>query len=114
MATFRLILILVFSTSVMAASSEERALQLNEEMDYLMSVAKKPKVWSQGNLPPRAERSGPREIEIPGIENLENKYFTDDVSFQAAKSEELKQYDEPTEEEAKKSYRVDGTVPKVH
>ena len=116
MRAYLAITVLLLAACAWANTQEERALQLNEEMDFLMSVAAKPKVWSSGNLPPRAKRSGPAPSQMEGIENVEDRYFTDEVNFKAAQAVEPKQVEdkEPTFEEAEDSYRVDGTVPKTN
>lgn len=111
MAIVPLILILV-SPAVLAQSREERALQLNEEMEFLMGNAAKPHIWRDGSLPARSLRSGPAPSQLEGIENLEDRFFRDEVSFQAARSEAPAE-EEPTFEEAERAYRVDGSVPKT-
>lgn len=103
----RWLLILLIIPAVHASTKEERALQLNEEMEFMMSVANKPVIWADGSLPPTSERSGPAPTQMEGIENLENRFFQDEVKFQAAQALEPS-----TETEAPDAdYRIDGTVP---
>ncbi len=92
--------------------TNEMAYLLNLEMESLMQTASKPKVWSSGRLPPRDQRSGPAPTQMEGVENLEERFFSDEVSFQAARSLEA-----PTEESEVKvkrkqrlKARPDGSV----
>jgi hypothetical protein len=114
MAIFKVIFLLLLSTPLLADSPEERALQLNEEMEYLMGVAAKPKVWSSGNLPPRSRRSGPAPSQMEGIENIEDRFFTDEVNLKAAKAAETtdREVESTDLDEEEADYRVDGSVPK--
>ncbi len=108
----RWLLIMSIIPTVLASTTHERALQLNEEMEYLMSVANKPRIWGEGSLPNRSERSGPAPTQMEGIENLENRFFQDEVKFQAAQALEPAVDEESSEDEAA-DYRVDGTVPQA-
>ena len=102
----RWLFILVIIPTVFASTKEERALQLNEEMEFLMGAAGKPVIWADGSLPAPSERSGPAPTQMEGIENLENRFFQDEVKFQAAQALDTSENAEET-----KDYRVDGTVP---
>ncbi len=92
--------------------SNEIAYLLNLEMDGLMQSAAKPKVWSAGKLPPRDQRSGPAPSQMQGIENLEERFFSDEVSFQAARSMDVNE--EEAEIKPKRKQRLkanpDGSV----
>lgn len=116
MATWHWPILLVLALPALADTTEERALELNQELEFMMGVAAKPRVWGKGSLPPRDKRSGPAPTQMPkGIENLEERYFSDEVSFQAAQAErtdaELEaSVDEPL---AAESERVDGMPPKA-
>lgn len=105
----RWLLILLILPTVFASTKEERALQLNEEMEFLLGAASKPVIWADGSLPAASERSGPAPTQMEGIENLENRFFQDEVKFQAAQALETP---EETDSETK-DYRVDGTLPKA-
>lgn len=112
---------LLFPLSVWAQSSTaERALILNEEMDYLLKAAPKVQVWSEpeANAAPdfRRRRNGVAPSQMPGVENTEERYFSDEVTLKAAASdrineepEEGSEYDEEARDDG---YRVDGTVPR--
>jgi|GEM_PF-6704363 len=104
----RWLFIMLIIPTVLASTTQERALQLNEEMEFLMSVANKPRIWGEGSLPSRSERSGPAPTQMEGIENLEDRFFQDEVKFQAAQALDTT---EDAEEESN-DYRVDGTVPR--
>jgi len=114
MKAYLAITLLFVSSSLLASSQEERAIELNEEMDFLMSVAAKPRVWSHGSLPPRSRRSGPAPSQMEGVEDIEERYFSDEVNFRAARAQSTKveEEKEPTFQDVEDSYRVDGTVPK--
>lgn len=92
--------------------SNEIAYLLNLEMESLMEVAAKPKVWSAGKLPPRDQRSGPAPSQMQGVENLEERFFSDEVNFQSARSLDVPE--ETTEETPQRKKRLkaspDGTV----
>ena len=105
----RCLLIMLIIPTVLASTTQERALQLNEEMEFLMSVANKPRIWGEGSLPNRSERSGPAPTQMEGIENLEDRFFQDEVKFQAAQA--LDTTEDESEDETVRDYRVDGTVP---
>jgi hypothetical protein len=95
-----------------ASSTEERAFLLNQEMEYLMSTASTPKVWGKGSLLPRNQRSGPAPSQIEGIENLEERFFSDEVRFQSARS--IEPEEAPQSESNSKNRRLrardDGTI----
>ncbi len=101
------ILLLLVAPQALAQSQTERALQLNEEMEFLLGSAGKPRIWRDGTLPPRAQRSGPAPSQMEGVDNLEKRFFSDEVSFQAARAE--RSNDESSSDE--QDYRVDGSVP---
>ena len=108
----RWLLILLIIPTVSASTKEERALQLNEEMEFLLGDAGKPVIWSDGSLPAASERSGPAPTQMEGVENLENRFFQDEVKFQAAQALGPA-VDEDAAEDERADYRVDGTVPKA-
>ena len=111
MAIWPLVFMLSSST-LLAQSREERALRLNEEMEFLLGVASKPHIWRSSELPSRLERSGPAPTQMEGVENLEQRFFRDEVNFQAARAEAVDD-PEPSFEEAEKAYRLDGSVPRT-
>jgi hypothetical protein len=112
MKTLTLIALAIISTQLFAFDSDEIAYLLNQEMEGLMKAAPKPKVWASGSLPSRNQRSGPAPTQMDGVENLEQRFFSDEVNFQAARSLEV-QPEEDSEKKSKSSRlraRPDGTV----
>lgn len=113
--------IIVFPTVLMAqTSASEQALILNDEMNYLLNSATSARVYSAPDTTAapdnRLRRNGPAPSQMPGVERLEDRYFSDEVSVQAAASDritpeaqESSAYDEEAREDG---YRVDGTMPK--
>lgn len=89
MKTLTLIALAIISTQVFAFDSDEIAYLLNLEMEGLMKAAPKPKVWASGSLPSLDQRSGPAPTQMEGVENLEQRFFSDEVTFQAARSLEV-------------------------
>ena len=77
-----------------------------------MQAAPKPKVWSAGNLPSRDQRSGPAPSQMQGVENLEERFFSDEVNFQAARSLDVPAEEEQEQVPRKKRLKAsaDGTV----
>ena len=89
MKTLTLLVLGIISTELFAFDSDEIAYLLNQEMESLMKAAPKPKVWASGSMPSRNQRSGPAPTQMEGVENLEEKFFSDEVNFQAARSLEV-------------------------
>lgn len=113
MATRCGLILLLLSFGALADTAEERALMLNQEMDFLMSVAAKPRVWGKGSLPAQDKRSGPAPTQMKGIENLEERYFSDEVSLQAAQAQRDASPEEDETQDVIDTERVDGTPPKT-
>ncbi|MFP5458251.1 MAG: hypothetical protein ACLGG7_05910 [Bacteriovoracia bacterium] len=113
MATRCGLILLLLSIGALADTAEERALELNQEMEFLMSVAAKPRVWGKGSLPARDKRSGPAPTQMKGIENLEERYFSDEVSLQAAQAQRDATLEGEEIIDVPDSERVDGTPPKT-
>ena len=121
MATKLLIGLVLLPVSVWAqSSSAERAAILNEEMNFLMNSARQVQVYAapdaSSTLDMRQRRNGIAPSQMPGVERTENRYFSDEVNFQAAASDRIS--DEPEEgseydqEAAEDGFTMDGTRPK--
>ena len=117
MKTLTLIALAIISTQLKAFDSDEIAYLLNLEMEGLMKAAPKPRVWASGSLPSRNQRSGPAPTQMDGVENLEQRFFSDEVNFQAARSVEILPEEIPREESSetkRKNSRLrarpDGTI----
>ncbi len=108
------LLALLVAPAFAAMTPEERALILNEEMDFLLKAAPQARVWSRpDNIPSTTPRSGPAPSQVPGVENLEDRFFSDEVSFQAAASTDPAAQEEDAQERPA-AKRVDGTLPYPH
>jgi hypothetical protein len=114
MAMWPVILSVFLSGAALADSTEERAMELNEELEFMMSAAPKPRVWSKGSLPPVDKRSGPAPSQVPGVENLEERFFSDEVNYQAARAVAPQENtDEELESaEFESTERIDGSAPR--
>lgn len=119
MAIMALLSFLLFPLSLLAQSNAEQAIMLNEEMNQLMKSATDVKVWAAPGTSSRSgiQRNGVAPSQMKGVENLEDRYFSDDVTFQAAASDRINEEDpyadsELEEDKPLSDYRLDGTAPK--
>jgi hypothetical protein len=109
MKLLTLLSLLIFSSHLRAQSVEEEAMILNQELEFLQNKATSPKVW--GASSPRT-RSGPAKGSMPGVENLEERFFSDDVTLRTARSEAIEREEKPVKPRPKMRARADGTVVK--
>lgn len=109
MKTLTLIALAIISTQLFAFDSDEIAYLLNQEMEGLMKAAPKPKVWASGSLPSRNQRSGPAPTQMDGVLNLEERFFSDEVNFQAAKALDAED-DTGASRKSRLKARSDGTL----
>ena len=119
MATKRFIGLAMLSLRVFADTSAENAMILNEEMEYLLKVADQAQVYAEpGAGPSRAlnDRSnGIAPTQMRDIERAEDRYFSDEVSFQAAASEQTSPTEDTDfvdEDSGDDDFRMDGRPPK--
>jgi hypothetical protein len=110
-------ILLLLSFPLWAQSTpEERALILNEEMDFLLKSAPQVRVYAApSNAAAPARGSGLSPSQMPaGVESLEDNYFSDEVRFQAAAADTINPSEDsaPAPEEDM-SYLMDGGVPKT-
>ena len=111
MKILTLIALGIISTQLFAYESDEIAYLLNQEMENLIKAAPKAKVWASGSLPSLDQRSGPSPTQMEGIENLEQRFFSDEVSFQAARSMEVEPEETPkSPRKTRLKANNDGTV----
>lgn len=97
-----------------ALTAEERALQLNEEMDWMLKAAPKAQVYGSPEFAGqtrRGARNGLAPTQMQGVENVEDRFFSDEVRFQAAASDRINET-QAIEDDFETDYRVDGRVPK--
>lgn len=99
------------------STPEERALILNEEMDFLLKSAPQVEVYTApSNAVAPTRRSGQAPSQMPeGVESAEDNYFSDEVRFQAAAADTITPTDDnlPPVDEEDMSYLMDGGVPKT-
>lgn len=120
MAMIALLAFILFPTHALAMSEAEEAIMLNEEMAQLMKSSTKVKIWAAPGSSARSQLDGPRNglapSQMKGVDDIEDRYFKDEVSFQAAASDRINEdlYEDSSlnEEEPTSDYRMDGTVPK--
>jgi hypothetical protein len=95
---------------------EERALLLNQEMDFLLKAAPQVRVHGAPTAKATAISSGLAPSQMPvGIESsAEDNYFTDQVRFQAAASDKITgDQDAPLpEDDEALGFPIDGKAPK--
>lgn len=110
-------------TSLAQMSSAERAMILNQEMDFLMQAAPKAETYAapSASATPdfRQRRNGIAPSQMPGVERAEDRYFSDEVTFKAAAADrisddqenenDMRAYDEQAEEDG---FSMDGTLRK--
>jgi hypothetical protein len=104
----------VISTKIYAMTAQERAIILNQELEFLMQEAPKPQIWARGNLPSMENRSGPTESMLPGVEDIEKRFFKDQVRMQSARSLDVEESTTPPKNRKKRSTgltpRPDGGI----
>jgi hypothetical protein len=112
MKRLTVIALVLLSSYLEASTREERAFLLNQEMEALLQAAAKPKIWRDGSLPPVDQRSGPSPSQIPQMENLEERFFSDNVRFQSARAMTSEEDSEITPAPMKPKLRArrDGTL----
>ena len=114
------ILVLLPLSALAQTTAAEQAVILNEEMAFLMDSAPKARVYAapdaSANPDFRQRRNGPAPTQMPGVERAEDRYFSDEVTFQAAASDRITPEEDEAnaydEEAAEDGYRMDGTLPK--
>lgn len=104
---------LLVALAVMDTTMDERALILNNEMEFLMESASHPR---GGQASQETVLSGPATGLTPGqmqgVENLEERYFSDEVAVKASAVQPDDEEDEPEDTTDNRGLRVDGTVPR--